>query len=162
VIAQGGSTFAILLDSNGVPTVVALDDTADGDQYSGIGTVQGTGGAGLDVDVTAQDQDFDFFVSNIAGLLVDIAFNTNLKTPFQESNPAASVVGFTPNYGAAIGPFTEVNGNQDCGTDVTCDFQFQQDANNSFNVTRVVPEPSMLALLGIGLLSAFAARRKRA
>jgi len=151
-VALSNSTgFSVLFttDTNGdtildAPTIVNLDNNGAVNNTPGVGTVVGQGGGQLEAAVTFAHA--DFFKSSFSSFLVDLFFNTSNVTPFNQAEPALLVVGNTPEYGAPIPGFPNgVNGLGNGNTCQLCDFQFQADANQSF---QAVPEPSSLALLG--------------
>ena len=85
-------------------------------------------------------------------------FNTSQVVPYKQIDPSAlfSTNGSTANYGSAgtanIGTMNGGLSDGSCPVGFTCgpDFMFQADANQSF-ITRAVPEPVSVGLLGLGL-----------
>jgi hypothetical protein len=151
-----------------------LDQSANGDQQPGVGTVEGGGGGTLEADVTSQDS--DFFLDPTVQLILDLFFNSSQVVPFEQIDPTGpitctdGIVGNCPNLALnpfGVGGFDLINGvfpglGCEDGTE-SCDFLFQADANQSFAAERVVPEPSIIALLGLGLgvLGFVSTRRRR-
>ncbi len=131
---------------------VDLDQSGNGDDWSGQQTVQGEGATALEADAFYQDD--DFFKDDISSLLADLFFNTSNVLPFQETNPSMS---FDDGSGGTLAPsLGDINGLT--GPDIL----FQTDANNSFVKTVSVPEPGSMFLLGLGLLTLGMTRRRRA
>lgn len=175
VINQGATTFNIAL-FGGSPAFTDLDRNGAND-YPGVGTVIGGGSSQLGIGADAQNQDRNFFLSNISSLVVDMFFNTSNVTPFNQADPAAQVVGINPVYGAgatvpyvtnggqgapnSTKTFSAINGfqpNGQCfGGASECDFQFQSDSNLSFIAT---PTPGVVAVMGLGLIGMSFARRR--
>lgn len=158
LILSGNITNAVgsfILDPN-APPVSPLDQSANGDQRPGEGTVTGAGGTllGVTVDITSLDP--TFFTSNPDTLT--LSFNTSQVLPFGEVDPSQNFVpgpgGVAPMPAAGIAGVGGVNGAT--GTSIL----LQSDANNSFAETNV-PEPTTLLLLGAGLVGFGLTGRKK-
>jgi hypothetical protein len=125
-------------------------DNFNTNNWSGVQTVQTTGGADLRLLITSVDAGYfpDLLVDDLLTLGL---VNTSLITPFSQVNPSRrfSEGGVTDDYDTNVGATNGVTGP---------DFITQGDANGSF---QRVPEPGSLALAGLALgLMAYAARRR--
>lgn len=145
VDSSGSFTAADTVDTTAWQTY----DQFNGDSYGGQRTVVGNGSTQLGVNVTFQNN--DFFKTNITQLVMDLFFNTSNLLPFLQTNPSAD---FDNGSGGKV--LVDLSGTTFQGRNVGSvngltgpDIGFQTDANNSFAVA--VPEPGILALLGIGL-----------
>jgi hypothetical protein len=118
------------------------------DDYPAIDTVTGIGVTDLVATVNFTDPNFftDFGPGPDSVALT--LFNTSQLLPFNQAEPSALFLGYAPS----IGPVNGLSGP---------DFQFQLDANQSFNL-EVIPEPVTAALGMMGLSSlALALLRRR-
>src|SRR5437899_2793001 len=135
--------------------LLPLDQSPDGNQYPGITTVTSSGAANLTLQVDTVNA--GYFPDLLAGGFITVSLtNTSNITPFGQVNPSAQFSingianGGTPNNIGTINGLTGPN------------FQFQADANSSFQ--RTVPEPGTLTLLGLALagMGGFFRRRSKA
>lgn len=143
-------------------------------------TVEGEGATTLDALVLASDINPDFIKAiGSFELISELAFSTENVDPFEETNPSGcystSAGGTTNDCEHVFGSLVNEDGSISAdvinggGTTANCvfaldpttcftsttageDILFQTDANSAFRtVTRQVPEPGTLALLGAGL-----------
>ena len=119
---SSSGNFNLALDSTNQPIIQAFDQF-DPTSYPGQLSVTGVGSSLINVNVASFDP--TFFVSPV----VSLGFNTSTATPFNTTEPAKLFAGLpngaAPNIVANPGAINGVSGP---------DFQFQADANNSFNV----------------------------
>jgi hypothetical protein len=108
--------------------------------YPGITSDNGTGGATAVANVNTTDPAFFISPPSVIGL----DFSTDNQMPFDKTNPSQLFMGMPANIGAING----VSGP---------DIQVQADASVSF----VVPEPASLTVLGLASLALLRVRRRR-
>jgi len=145
------SSFSETLASRTSPVTF---DQFGANNYAGVTSVVGSGASQFNATITSFNP--NYFPSFSASSLIVSFFNTSQVTPFLQVDPSAL---FSSN-GTADG---DVAANRGAINGVTGpDFQFQADANTSFQVT-AVPEPETYALLlgGLGLVGFVAGRRRR-
>jgi len=134
---SNGGNFTIFQATGTLPPF----DSFGTDNYPGITSVVGAGGALINSLINSQDN--GFFITPLT--VGSTSFNTSQKTPFDSTDPSGKFsdnpngvnpANRTPNIGAING----VSGP---------DFQFQADGNESFAPS--VPEPASMVLLCMGL-----------
>jgi len=158
--AAGAGSFAT------TPGAIDAFDKFGTNNYPAISSVVGSGGTSLSFQVTSFAS--NYFITPISNFALQ--FNTSNVVPFNQADPSAAFYtlpdtggalgaagrpvvgpGTAPNLLAAIGSVNGTSGP---------DFQFQADANSSFNL---VPEPSsiLMALTGFGFVFVAGLRAQR-
>jgi hypothetical protein len=141
ILRDGGGGYAEVSS-----TPVALDQSPDGNQYPGMFSTTGAGGTFINVTTTFQDS--NFFLGALPGFSLN--FNTSNVAPFNQVDPALMMFDGTP--AATVASIGTLNG--DSGPN----FLFQADATTSFTV---IPEPTSVLLLSVGLVGAVGYRMRR-
>lgn len=136
-----------------------LLDQFGSNNWGGQQTVDGIGGSKLSADAITQNQDRNFFLSNVINLTIDVNLTTQNNLPFDTTNPARQMFDGTvtaTNLGTVNGlnPLTAGSLNLTAGTDIL----LLSDASSTFNS---VPEPTTLLLMGAGLVGLGIGARKK-
>jgi PEP-CTERM motif len=150
--------------SNSISTVTPyanLDSSPNGNQWGGQLSVNGSGGTDITVKVDAFNQQANYFLDAIDLLSFKLFTNTSNNLPFNQVDPSqqfftGGVFTNPANYFSSVGTLGSVNGRVIDGPNV----MFQADANASFEAA-TVPEPSTIALAGLGLLMVAGFMRRR-
>ena len=172
----------VVLDQAGVGSASAKDNYGDGTLAGSQGTVQGRGD-NSNLVVGGLTQDTDFFQNTLASFGLNFA-NISLALPYRSVDPSdcftgvssgiaigASTVAYncTPAHADAPYSFQGADGLGGIVPDVGAtngvftlapSFVAQSDYNGSFDVA-AVPEPTTVALLGLGLAAMGFMQRRR-
>ena len=130
------------------------------DNYPAIDSITGAGSSQIRVLVDAINDPLSF-PGLAVGTILTLDFNTSQILAYNQTNPSAcfwngaAVIGGAGGVVGCANTIGTVNGVSGPNT------QFQTDANNSFTVQQV-PEPGVLALLGISLLGLGIVRARKA
>ena len=144
--------------SNANSTTAALDQSANAvNSYPTVFTATGSGATDITATIVTANANYFPTLANGSQFVFSF-FNTSQVVPYKQIDPSAlfSLNGVTATYGGAgtanIGTMNGGLSDGTCPTGFTCgnDFMFQADANQSF-ITRQVPEPVSVGLLGLGL-----------
>ena len=158
--------FSAFFTNPGVLDQFGSDEATGSAFGSGANTQMSVigGGATFGITTTVQFTDFntDYFYDVDASTILSMLFNTSTQNviPFFQVDPSNKYYTESGYYTADIGNIngapTDQNGNSLTGKDVI----FQMDANTS--IVGVVPEPSTIALFGLGLLTFSGIVRRKA
>ncbi len=131
-------------------------------------------------DVVAMGFDDSFFVPDMNGDTIDVpddgdplTDDTDLSltfdntAPFENANPSDLIVGVAPDYGSGPGVYPGEINDGSCitgtgagaGSSTPCDLHAEADGRSPFKANQV-PEPTTLAMLGLGLLGMGAYRKR--
>ena len=141
------------------PLIQDLDQFGNND-YAAIDSITGTGSSQIKVLIDAINDPLSFPGLSV-GMILTLDFNTSQILAYNQTDPSAcfwngaATIGGAGN--AALGCANTIGAvNGVSGPNI----QFQTDANNSF-IVQQVPEPGVLALLGISLLGLGIARTRK-
>jgi len=160
IVSTGfGSNFSLTLDSNNNIVISALDEFGT-NNYPAITSVNGGGRSSVDGLITYADP--AYFPGVMPLVDTDFTFfTTEQDAPYITTNPSAAMSsdGIANGDVVGAGSVGPVNG-LFLGPNVT-NFIFQADSSQSFQAPiHVIPEPSTLLLLGIGIVGLAGLRKK--
>ena len=168
----GASTFSVT-GADGIPQDNDIPlDGFNADNYPAIDSITGTGGGKIKVEITSFDDNFfvdlQEIIDETGQNTIDFQFDTQQNLNFTQTDPnscmyspgglliaAGNGYGSCDPIGTPTGSLGAANGIPGNGPNEL----LQTDSANVF--PQSIPEPSSLALLGMGLLGMGAASRRR-